>query len=84
MALFTVECGLNYKNPLQKCSSRTPSQLHKLDTIDFDKADWPPIEDKLSLVDWQDKFSTTSVEELQKIFVETVFDICASQFTHPS
>ena len=73
-----VHCGLNYKNPLLKCSPRTPSELHKFDTLNFNKADWPPIDDKLSLVDWQDKFSTASVEESQKIFEDTVFDICAA------
>ena len=62
-----VHCGLNDKNPFFKFSPRTPSDLHKFDTPNFNKADWPPI-DKLSLVGWQDKFSTASVEESQKIF----------------
>ena len=73
-----VHCGLNYKNPLSKASPRSPTELRKFDTLNFNKPDWDPIDNKFSLVDWEEKFSTASVEESQTIFEDTVFEICAA------
>ena len=73
-----------YNNVVYLCSEPTkaypnsPTELSKFDTLNFNKADWDPIDNKFSLVDWEEKFSTASVEESQTIFEDTVFEICAA------
>ena len=71
-----VDIMLSY-NPLESIHSKIPAfDENSFRSLDFHKADFDAIEEKIDAINWDELRSSTSFEQFPVAFTETLLEIC--------
>ena len=60
----------------QKNQSLNPPSTH-IETLDFNKANWPKLKESLNTIDWPTSFRGTSVKLYLQVAIESISEKCA-------